>query len=401
MKILPGASVSHVLLPAALFCLGPMAALAPRLLWLPPVLAALVFLPALFQERGRLKIFFTCPPVLLALAALFYSGLSLLWSPTPKPFDSASGLLGCGVCALVFAAYLKRNPVRLSNTSRLFLALGLLAGFFLLAGEFLLDYPLHRRTNGLDAAALINDNVLKRAIAALALLLWPVAALLEQKRGRLWSLGVLAVFAGFTFIATNRSAALGMAAGLAALGLAFFSAKGAQRLLTGVIVAGLALTVPLFNLVPLWEAELAPYLFDTAEWRVKIWMIAAPRVGESLAFGHGIDSLRGMLFNLGGEGLPYIKPGIGALALHPHHVFLQLWLDFGAAGALLWGALMLWGTRALLQLPLTTRPYALAAAFCSLAMLCATFSPLQGWWAGAHVMTALLFMFQAPRAGQE
>jgi exopolysaccharide production protein ExoQ len=389
-------------LPAPLWVLGfgflifgPLMALAPRFMPGAIIYAAIAMAPPVFKDWKALREFVVRPFVGIAALTIVYTALTAFWSPSPKAARFALDVGYVGLCALVLAAEISLVPKKAKQLYLLFFSCSLLAGFFVLAAEFLLSHPVNRWFNGLSMTDPISENVIKRQVALFSLLIWPTAAWLEQVRSRIWAIAALLGFAGFSMLSTSRSGALGMLAGMAVMTAAWFAPKITRWTLMGLVVCGLVFVVPVsLNLLNL-PKQVEENLFSSANHRVKIWYYTAHHVLEKPIFGHGIDSSGHTLTTTGPEGMPNIPPGTRVISAHPHNVFLQFWMDFGLVGVILWGALLLKLVHALGALPREIQPYALGAFTCSMAMLSTTYTPLQAWWAAGHVATALMLILVA------
>jgi exopolysaccharide production protein ExoQ len=374
---------------------GPLMALAPRFMPGAIIYAAIAMAPPIFKDWKSLREFMIRPFVGVAALTLAYSALTAFWSPSPKAWRYALDITYVGLCALVLAAEISLVPKKAKQLYLLFFSCSLLAGFFVLAAEFLLSHPVNRWFNGLSIHDNISENVIKRQVALFSLLIWPTAAWLEQVRNRIWAIAALFGFTWFSMLSTSRSGALGMMAGAVVMIGAYFAPKLMRRQLMVVVVCGLVFVVPIsLNLLNL-PNKVEETLFKSANHRVKIWYYTAQHVLEKPLFGHGIDSSGHTLTTTGPEGMPNIKPGTSVISAHPHNVFLQFWMDFGLVGTLLWGALLLKLVHALGSLPREVQPYALGAFTCSLTMLCTTYTPLQAWWSAGHVAMALMLILVA------
>ena len=98
--------------------------------------------------------------------------------------------------------------------------------------------------------------------------------------------------------------------------------------------------------------------------RLLIWDFAGKRIAERPLLGWGLDASRAIP---GGKEL--IRPDQKRLPLHPHDAALQVWLELGLPGAVLFALLLGW-----LWLRLATAPWPplyAAAAGGSLAAVCA------------------------------
>ena len=113
--------------------------------------------------------------------------------------------------------------------------------------------------------------------------------------------------------------------------------------------------------------------------RLLIWSFAGDRIAERPLTGWGLDSSRAIP---GGD--DPIRPGETWMPLHPHNAALQVWLELGAPGAVLFALMVaiLWGAVARVEWP----PLFAAAAGAGLTIAfigCfATYGIWQEWWLG-------------------
>ncbi|MBI3419778.1 MAG: O-antigen ligase family protein, partial [Proteobacteria bacterium] len=214
-------------------------------------------------------------------------------------------------------------------------------------------------------------------------------------RGRPSASLFLAALFLLSLISTSRSAMAGMALGLIVLTYASFYPAAARRMLMILVLSGMVLTVPLFLVIPKLPSEVTNMIFSSARARLGIWYYTARHVEEAPFFGHGLDASRGTQNEVKANEIPWMKARRGVISLHPHNIFLQLWLDFGLVGVTLWGGLLLLLLRATRRLEAALQPYALGAFTCGLTMLSVTFSPVQAWWSAGFVVTAALFLMLA------
>lgn len=389
--------LSSYALSLLLFLLGPFMALAPRLLLVWIILAALACLPILLKA-GKTAVRGVClRNSALVLAALGYSLMSAFWSPSTRAWEMAGGLVGMGLCGLLLALTLPVLDIKSRTIMERAYFIGWFIGLALLLIEVFGNTPIFRYVSGLSATDPVNENVIKRAVALYALSLWPFLLILEVRGKRmLAALGALVFFLLSAFL-TSRSALLGLLLGTGVLFFAWFQTSLARWMLMAFISFGIIFTPPLFSVLPLAPPEITGRFFDSAQHRMKIWELTARHVIEAPFFGNGIDASRGIESDVREEAASYMPEGMQVISLHPHNIFLQIWLDGGAVGALLWGGLMLLLADRTRYLPLAAQPYALAACYCALAMLSTTYSLLQAWWLAGHIVVAFLITLFAQK----
>jgi O-antigen ligase len=112
--------------------------------------------------------------------------------------------------------------------------------------------------------------------------------------------------------------------------------------LTGLgwtLIACLALA-PLAALIPVQGAF--AYFGETApaSWlqRLSIWKVSAARIFDGLPFGYGADSTRIWHKTTPMIDIPGAPGPLPASGVHPHNLFLQVWLELGLPGVIALGA---------------------------------------------------------------
>jgi O-antigen ligase len=160
----------------------------------------------------------------------------------------------------------------------------------------------------------------------LALLAWPALVFLQRERHRLVPLlvGSLAVCA----LVLNELAPL---AGFLAGGVAFLLVRAAGPV--GARLAGGLLALQVLVSPWLVRGAEAGGLFgavrslvpESSRQRLDIWSFAAERISERQWFGWGLEASRTM----------------PAVPLHPHNAALQVWLELGLIGAILFALIWL------------------------------------------------------------
>ena len=141
--------------------------------------------------------------------------------------------------------------------------------------------------------------------------------------------------------------------------------------------------------------ETADRIKLSAGHRLMIWSFAGERIAERPLAGWGLDAARGIP-----GGRDPIRPGETWLPLHPHNAPLQVWLELGVPGAVLFALLV-----ALPWYGLATVPWPRifgAAAGTSLAIALTasfvTYGIWQEWWLATlwFSLFAVLVMARLP-----
>lgn len=382
----------------------------------PPILAGLCLLAAgtaVLAARGTGRaprsaawLRFECRLPLAALAFLCVWMLaSTLWSIAG---DEALGR-GLRVALMIaVAAALPVLAVSLTDAARRPAARGALIAaalaIVLLLVETLLDMPIlrgfrylaHGEVFGIPPPAearvpgitymhdLALANRLSHLAAVVALLAVPLAAALWQAGRRAGAAGALAGAALALAGAPTGAPLAALVAGSAAAALALLPRKAGP---VAAMAAGLAMAA-----MPLAAERAAPPVMAVADdvldvsalHRLGIWSNTAALIAERPLAGYGMEASR--VIGREGARLDGIAPESGidffAMPLHPHNASLQVWLELGAPGAILFavfGGALVWLAFAL-PAGRAGRAGALGCVFAGLAIAHLSFGVWQFWW---------------------
>ncbi len=367
----------------------------PLLVVLPRGVAALVSAAGLCAaglvlSASRIRL----TPILLVATIslgclLLWGTASALWSVNPmRGLVVAAQLAGlfAGGIALAISAGLIAAPRRLT----FLLLVGMVLGIAMVAIEL-------ATAGGLSS--LVSDRVyrptwLNQASISYALLVLPASAVLISLGQTIFAALLVAVTAVTVCVLAGTAAKVVLLAGLAT-GLLLYQARP--------VVAGGALVISIIAIIaaPLTFArlerlpglgEMADSFKMSAGHRLLIWSFAGDRIAERPVTGWGLDSSRAIP---GGD--DPIRPGEPWMPLHPHNAALQVWLELGAPGAVLFAlmAAIAWGALADVEWP----PLFAAAAGASLTVAfvgCfATYGIWQEWWIGTLSFSLFLVLVMA------
>jgi O-antigen ligase len=313
-------------------------------------------------------------PAVLLGALLLWGMASALWS-----IDAGRSVMLDFRLAGLFAAALAMTAAvgRIAAPWRL--ALCLFAGTaigILMAG---IDWESAGGLSRLVSVRAFLGPRLNQIAVWLAILTLPTAALLACRRRWLLAMIAAAIMAGTVFDFEGTTAKTALLLGLPVAGLLYVAQRFVARLAAVVAVIAI-ITAPL----TLPRLDHLPNVFSRADTfkvsaghRLMIWAFTGDRIAERPAAGWGLDSSR----NIPGGNVE-IRPGETWLPLHPHDAALQVWLELGAPGAVLFAALigLLWLRLAEAPWP---RLYAAAAGgslTTALAVALAGWGIWQEWW---------------------
>jgi O-antigen ligase len=315
------------------------------------------------------------PAALLGVLVL-WGGLSAVWSIDPERslvLDFRLALMFGSALALAAAASRVAAPGRLA----LCLITGTVIGIALGLGD-------------LASAGGLSRYVSIRAFAAprlnqiavwLALLVLPVSALLACRGRILLALVAGAGMAATVYVLEDTGAKIALPLGVLVAALLYFRRGAVARTLAALSMLAILtapLTLPRLAHLPGVFAA-ADAFKDSAGHRLLIWSFTGERIAERPLLGWGLDSARAIP---GGKDV--IRPAQNWLPLHPHDAALQLWLELGAPGAVLFALFvgLLWVRLGEAPWP---RLYAAASGgslFATSAIASSGWGLWQEWWLG-------------------
>jgi O-antigen ligase len=331
-------------------------------------------------------------PAALFAALLVWGAASAAWSIDPlRSLDKAARLAGLFAVALALFAAADRvaAPRRLASL--------LLAGFVAamvmatadLATQGAISKPFSTRT--------YQPAWLNQASVAFAVLLLPSAAALRGRRRRLLGLFFAAAGAATIFALAGTAAKTALAIGIAVALLCCWRRVALARALA-LLSAVAIVTAPL----TFARLDRAPEVFHAVDWvklsaghRLLIWSFVGDRIAEHPLRGWGLDASRAIP-----GGREPIRPGETWLPLHPHDAALQLWLELGAPGAVLFALLAGWVWLAFADVR-WPRLYAAAAGgslATAFAAAAATYGIWQEWWLGTLFFALFMVLVMARTA---
>ncbi|MGD9615378.1 MAG: O-antigen ligase family protein [Alphaproteobacteria bacterium] len=333
-------------------------------------------------------------PAALFGLLLLWGGVSGLWAIAPaRSLLKVLQLAGLFAAAIVLAAAMrsargKRLPMLLTIAGTV---LGLVAAWFDFVTNGGLSHHITVRPFALPR--------LNQLAVWLAIMLLPIAALLVC-RGRIL-LGIAAglLMGATVFLLDGTAAKTALALALPVAALLYLQRRlvaGIMAALSAVAVLSAPLTLPRLADHPLvlQDADAVKTSFGH---RLLIWDFAGKRIAERPLLGWGLDAARSVP---GADQL--IRWNQMRLPLHPHNAPLQVWLELGLPGAVLFALLLFWLWQRLAAVP-WPRIYA-AAAGGSLAAACAVLAAgwgiWQEWWIATLALAACAIIAMAREAAK-
>lgn len=196
--------------------------------------------------------------------------------------------------------------------------------------------------NGIVTGIFFSD--LNRGIATLTFALWPVLSILRYLLKERNSIAVSGAFFLVAALAiwgsTHESSKAGFVASLVIFGLAFFYLRAARWLLMAAWIAVLLLVVPMSIFVFSQGLQNSKWIQLSGQHRLFIWHETAQKTLETPVLGIGVRSIK--MLNNRTSAEHSVKKRSGEryprdIHRHSHNAYLQIWLELGALGVLLFG----------------------------------------------------------------
>jgi exopolysaccharide production protein ExoQ len=342
------------------------------------------------------------PGTALALSALLFGcllmwgALSASWSLNPGRSlivaARLAGLFAAGL-ALVAAAGVIALPRRLTW----FLLAGMALGIVIAVADL--------STGGL-VGSIFTDRPyrptrLNQASISFAILLLPTGAVLVGIGQTVPAL-LLAAAAAATICALAGTAAKIVLLPGVLMGLLLYYSRSqvarAAAVVSIVAIIAAPLTFARLERVP-GLGEAADVAKVSAGHRLLIWSFAGDRIAERPLSGWGLDSSR----NIPGGKDP-IRAGESWMPLHPHNTALQMWLELGVPGAVLFALLIAFLWYCLASAAEWPRLFTAAAGgSLTIAFVAcfATYGIWQEWWLSVLWLSLFLVLVMARAASAE
>jgi O-antigen ligase len=415
----PGIPKGGVL--ALLLFLSPfLTAVAPQLGWLTLLLVAVTAIALFILSGGAWRQLAACNTALAAcLLVALYALLSVSWAADPERAIAKAGTL-LVVLVAVFAA--SRAIAQLEAWQLRHAACALAAGAFVGALfvliELLSEGAITRvAKNSLDIFSptsskrlvvseegrvlAITVTAFRQNVAMLVLHLWPAllalgaVAVTSYRRVFIAAL-VLATVVAVAF-SQRQSSQLALVVSALVFALAWVSRSAASHALAIAWCLAFVVVVPASFAAYKADLHMAEWLPTSARARVIIWEYTAERVLERPLLGIGAASTRALQPKGEEAEQPpgFIYPR--TTGWHAHNLFLQVWYELGAFGAVLVAFSGAWLALRIQHLPLHAQPFA-SASFAAPATASGFASDLWQTWLLCSVGLMVLYLLAAAYA---
>lgn len=380
----------------ALCALPIIAVFVPRFMAFAPGIIGVLGLVGVVREHGSVPRFnvaaLVVPVLILALMSI-----SSLWAIDTdvalKRVGKASMVLFGGV---VFFHFAINANAKIINYFQNFFPLAVLFAGFLLVLDLYFNAFLY---NALHSDVLNNFSVFNRSV--IIFLFSSMIALWCLFYARSWTgyfkkaalLGLSAVILMVLFKTDSQSAQ--MAFVLAAIIFTVFPYIS-QRALCLVV----ALAIAIFICATPWLAQalfqyFTPYILDV-DWfrngyaadRMEIWDFVVRRALEQPIIGHGVEATR-VIKDFDTQRLFHPASEV----LHPHNFAAQIWIEFGALGALMFTGIFAYFLRVISRLDAVTSRLALMLLIACVSVASTGYGLWQSWWLGTFSIVIVGIVF--------
>jgi len=338
---------------------------------------------------NRPDLFLPRLPAAAVAALIAWAAISAFWT-----LDGTQAATLClrlaGLCLAGFIMLHITNYTAPEIRERLKKAL--LIGYGLGLLVLIIGYVYVERTGDSLWSSFYNDplTTLNNGAVVMALLLWPVAAIVWYRiHPAATVLLFSAIIGGFLFLSSG-AALLSIVSGLIAFFLVLFYGRPAG-LTIGAVIAVFFLIAPTMT-----EFERRSGIFEdyvsalpsSTEHRLLMWDFVTTKIDEKPLFGWGMDSSR----HLPQEDFR-LSPNTEIMPLHPHDAALQIRLELGWPGVIIAAGLIFavfWS-----MLIADTAPWTMAvrsgAAVAYLSVGAVSYGVWQNWWiATAWALAAIV-----------
>ena len=346
-------------------------------------------------------------PSFLAIGLfLLWAATSLIWTPElPRGLRTVSKLavlFGGGLIAIASTRHLTLREREICGTT---LLIGIVGATIYLSVEMYGQGAIRSAILNIFDGPAYHPFFLNRPTSIIVLMLWPAVIVLQQRFSP-WA-GWVGIAGALALLAAAESATSLVALSAGALVYLIASAPRLLPVVRVVCTAGVVLSIlalPLFTgistKIDSWNATSG--VENSLAHRLYIWDFAATRTLEKPVAGWGIEAARGLARDTqqtsgqrpGESGLDARKRFFESarMPLHPHNAGLQIWVELGAVGGLLFAGMVgwlmwaagdrrKWGAASTPMMGLTTTALAIASS---------GFGIWQSWWMSSLWLAAIL-----------
>jgi exopolysaccharide production protein ExoQ len=328
-------------------------------------------------------------PAGILIGLTVWGALSALWSPDP----SHSLLQSARFAGLLIVAAVAMAAAALVSAPRRLTAL-MLTGFILAIAMVMLDLATSGSLSKNFSDRVYQPAWLNQASDAFAILLLPTAAMLAASGYELAGLLFVALGAATIFSLAGTAAKMALAAAIPIAFLCYYWRVPIARIaavLSVLVVITAPLTFARIDQVS-GMTQVADGVKFSAAHRLLIWSFVGDHIAEHPLRGWGLEASRAIP-----GGSEPIRTDQTWLPLHPHNAPLQIWLELGVPGAVLFALLGGWFWLAVgsVEWPRLYGAAACGALTAAFVASTATYGVWQEWWEGTLSVALFLSLVMA------
>lgn len=326
-------------------------------------------------------------------ALLLWSSIASFWGFDPT--GSLFLVLRIGAmcaAALILFAIARGLDDRIRENLGPWLLAGILVALAIMIVEIALNFPIFEIATGERADITNLINRLNRGATAMAMMVWPAAAVL-WRRGRIGAALLLCATVMMVLSQTASGAAiLGAVAGGLMAALALTHRRVGRALLVVATIVVLAGSTLAANELARHDWQNAEWLVSSARHRVDIWNYTADLIAQKPLTGWGFDASRAVT-----KARPAENAGKWQmLPLHPHNAPLQILFELGAIGAAIVFVLLMLLVGRIEGLSKPARVCGQALFMSTLAIACTAYGLWQNQWLATMFSVVLLIPLTTP-----
>lgn len=345
--------------------------------------------------------------ILAALTALLVWGLaSMLWEETAGLALHKTGqLLGLCLPGLVVVTAAKQLNQAVGRRVVTALCLGFVAVAVLVAIETWFNLPISRFRYGLSAgSSAINITVYKNLAAAGSIFAVPAIGFALLWRRWLMAGAMVAALLACAVLSHSFTALVSLAV-IALMALSCLAWRRLPALLLAIALFGGFLAAPLALKIPDTRQVTTqlPWLPPSFVHRSAIWHFVAENAAQRPIMGWGLDAARELP---GGDADMHLYATFNGkiieynqqiLPLHPHNFVMQLWLELGVVGMVLFLALLFVLLGKCAAQPGGIAPVCTAALATPILVGTASYGLWQSWWIACLWLVGALVVALLPK----
>ncbi len=359
------------------------------------MLLALLPVAIMINDRNFSPIFRDAYSKITIITAV-YALISSLWAVDPEQsINLLWRMLLIFIAAIASLEFAQKISNKQADLIGKYLLSGLIIAFIGANIEYFFDGIITKFFRGFQEKEHVYALTdLNRGASYLSLMIWPVFAYLFLNKRKVIAI-VLLLIAGWTLTnLESQSSVMGLILGVLAFIFIYFTKKTGMKILMALSVISVILvayTAKTMDPAKIYQ-EIPEISGSASEYRLHIWSFAANKASEKPLLGWGFNSARSIPVTKE----EYLPGGRHPLPLHTHNNVMQIWLELGAVGLVLFSAFMLSIMYTISQNNSKTMAFQ-AGLFATYFAIGETgYGIWQNWWVAAGIISAF-FIFIATK----